>query len=178
MPETSSATREASAPPAPRFPVPGYGAPGHPYGYGYPADALAPTLRDRALYERDLDRMYHINKDERDSAIASQGAIEKELFATKGVMQGILAEKEQVEDTLHQAKDAGEQLKRQFELALCTSVAERKEYETTVATMHAERDQERAAAAARFAVATEEYQSKNAVITKEYETQLASQQER
>merc|ERR1711998_417919 len=153
--------------PGPMFPV----APYNDFGAGS-------ALRDRALYERDLDRMYHINKEERDSAIASQGAIEKELFATKGVMQGILAEKEQVEDTLHQVKDAGEQLKRQFELALCTSVAERKEYETTVATMHAERETERASAAARLASTVEEYQSKIAVLTKEYETQLASQQER
>jgi chromosome segregation ATPase len=122
--------------------------------------------------------MYHINKEERDSAIASQGAIEKELFATKGVMQGILAEKEQVEDTLHQARDAGEQLKRQFELALCTSVAERKEYETTVATINSEREAERASSAMRLQSSVEEYQSKIAILTKEYETQLASQQER
>lgn len=171
-------------------PFPGYGYPGVPAalapGYGHPgygAGAMVDPAyglphRDRGIYERDLDRMYHINKEERDGAIASQGAIEKELFATKGVMQGILAEKEQVEDTLHQARDAGEQLKRQFELALCTSVAERKEYETTVATMHAEREQERASAAARHQVTVEEYQSKIAVLTKEFETQLASQQER
>ena len=111
-----------------------------------------------------------------------QVAIEKELFATKGVMQGVLAEKEQVEDTLHQVKDAGEQMKRQFELALCTSVAERKEYETTVATVYAEREAERAAAASRLGCTVEEYQSKVAVLTKEYETQyetqLSSQQER
>ena len=33
----------------------------------------------------------------------SQGALEKELYATKGVMQSVLAEKEQTEDTLMQA---------------------------------------------------------------------------
>merc|ERR1712195_365026 len=165
----SASVYEAAAP-SPYYPV-------LPPPVGYDPGAMT-TLRDRALYERDLDRMFHINKEERDGAIASQGAIEKELFATKGVMQGILAEKEQVEDTLHQARDAGEQLKRQFELALCTSVAERKEYETTVATMHAEREAERAAAAARHQVTVEEYQSKIAVLTKEFETQLASQQER
>merc|ERR1712195_197936 len=130
----SASVYEAAAP-SPYYPV-------LPPPVGYDPGAMT-TLRDRALYERDLDRLYHINKEERDGAIASQGAIEKELFATKGVMQGVLAEKEQVEDTLHQVKDAGEQLKRQFELALCTSVAERKEYETTVATMHAEREAER-----------------------------------
>merc|ERR1712166_535930 len=176
--EGMSAQRETKQSSASR-PFPGALAP----GYGYPPPAVMdPSYglphRDRAVYERDLDRMFHINKEERDGAIASQGAIEKELFATKGVMQGILAEKEQVEDTLHQARDAGEQLKRQFELALCTSVAERKEYETTVATMHAEREQERASAAARHQVTVEEYQSKIAVLTKEYETQLSSQQER
>merc|ERR1712086_329407 len=154
----SASVYEAAAP-SPYYPV-------LPPPVGYDPGAMT-TLRDRALYERDLDRLYHINKEERDGAIASQGAIEKELFATKGVMQGVLAEKEQVED-------AGEQLKRQFELALCTSVAERKEYETTVATMHAER----AAAASRLGCTVEEYQSKVAVLTKEYETQLSSQQER
>merc|ERR1712086_1043912 len=165
----SASVYEAAAP-SPYYPV-------LPPPVGYDPGAMT-TLRDRALYERDLDRLYHINKEERDGAIASQGAIEKELFATKGVMQGVLAEKEQVEDTLHQVKDAGEQLKRQFELALCTSVAERKEYETTVATMHAEREAERAAAASRLGCTVEEYQSKVAVLTKEYETQLSSQQER
>merc|ERR1711957_18552 len=154
----SASVYEAAAP-SPYYPV-------LPPPVGYDPGAMT-TLRDRALYERDLDRLYHINKEERDGAIASQGAIEKELFATKGVMQGVLAEKEQVEDTLHQVKDAGEQLKRQFELALCTSVAERKEYETTVATMHAER----AADASRLGCTVEEYQSKVAVLTKEYETQ-------
>merc|ERR1712086_155870 len=154
----SASVYEAAAP-SPYYPV-------LPPPVGYDPGAMT-TLRDRALYERDLDRLYHINKEERDGAIASQGAIEKELFATKGVMQGVLAEKEQVED-------AGEQLKRQFELALCTSVAERKEYETTVATMGAER----AAAASRLGCTVEEYQSKVAVLTKEYETQLSSQQER
>ena len=109
---------------------------------------------------------------------SAQGAIEKELFATKGVMQGVLAEKEQVEDTLHQVKDAGEQMKRQFELALCTSVAERKEYETAVVTTHAEREVERAVAASRLGCNGEEYQSKVDVLTKEYETQLSSEQER
>merc|ERR1712086_304486 len=158
----SASIYEAAAP-SPYYPV-------LPPPVGYDPGAMT-TLRDRALYERDLDRLYHINKEERDGAIASQGAIEKELFATKGVMQGVLAEKEQVEDTLHQVKDAGEQLKRQFELALCTSVAERKEYETTVATMHAEREAERAAAASRLGCTVEEYQSKVAVLTKEYETQ-------
>merc|ERR1712028_268633 len=98
----SASVYEAAAP-SPYYPV-------LPPPVGYDPGAMT-TLRDRALYERD-------------GAIASQGAIEKELFATKGVMQGVLAEKEQVEDTLHQVKDAGEQLKRQFELALCTSVAE------------------------------------------------------
>merc|ERR1712127_654593 len=165
----SASVYEAAAP-SPYYPV-------LPPPVGYDPGAMT-TLRDRALYERDLDRLYHINKEERDGAIASQGAIEKELFATKGVMQGVLAEKEQVEDTLHQVKDAGEQLKRQFELALCTSIAERKEYETTVATMHAEREAERAAAASRLGCTVEEYQSKVAVLTKEYETQLSSQQER
>jgi len=165
----SASVYEAAAP-SPYYPV-------LPPPVGYDPGAMT-TLRDRALYERDLDRLYHINKEERDGAIASQGAIEKELFATKGVMQGVLAEKEQVEDTLHQVKDAGEQLKRQFELALCTSVAERKEYETTVATMHAEREAERAAVASRLGCTVEEYQSKVAVLTKEYETQLSSQQER
>merc|ERR1712166_1146194 len=165
----SASVYEAAAP-SPYYPV-------LPPPVGYDPGAMT-TLRDRALYERDLDRLYHINKEERDGAIASQGAIEKELFATKGVMQGVLAEKEQVEDTLHQVKDAGEQLKRQFELALCTSVAERKEYETTVATMHAEREAERAAAASRLGCTVEEYQSKVAVLTKEYETQLSSQKEK
>merc|ERR1711865_610802 len=154
----SASVYEAAAP-SPYYPV-------LPPPVGYDPGAMT-TLRDRALYERDLDRLYHINKEERDGAIAS-----------KGVMQGVLAEKEQVEDTLHQVKDAGEQLKRQFELALCTSVAERKEYETTVATMHAEREAERAAAASRLGCTVEEYQSKVAVLTKEYETQLSSQQER
>merc|ERR1712028_87738 len=149
----SASVYEAAAP-SPYYPV-------LPPPVGYDPGAMT-TLRDRALYERDLDRLYHINKEERDGAIASQGAIEKE----------------QVEDTLHQVKDAGEQLKRQFELALCTSVAERKEYETTVATMHAEREAERAAAASRLGCTVEEYQSKVAVLTKEYETQLSSQQER
>merc|ERR1712166_1213611 len=165
----SASVYEAAAP-SPYYPV-------LPPPVGYDPGAMT-TPRDRALYERDLDRLYHINKEERDGAIASQGAIEKELFATKGVMQGVLAEKEQVEDTLHQVKDAGEQLKRQFELALCTSVAERKEYETTVATMHAAREAERAAAASRLGCTVEEYQSKVAVLTKEHETQLSSQQER
>merc|ERR1712166_1569214 len=123
----SASVYEAAAP-SPYYPV-------LPPPVGYDPGAMT-TLRDRALYERDLDRLYHINKEERDGAIASQGAIEKELFATKGVMQGVLAEKEQVEDTLHQVKDAGEQLKRQFELALCTSVAERKGYETRITVLN------------------------------------------
>merc|ERR1712086_313454 len=160
----SASIYEAAAP-SPYYPV-------LPPPVGYDPGAMT-TLRDRALYEHDLDRLYHINKEERDGAIASQGAIEKELFATKGVMQGVLAEKEQVEDTLHQVKDAGEQLKRQFELALCTSVAERKEYETTVATMHAEREAERAAAASRLGCTVEEYESQLSSQQERYETRIA-----
>merc|ERR1711935_201889 len=154
-----------------------------PYGYGAPAYGYDPALagtvaRDRQVYERDLDRLYTLNKDERDSAISTQGAIEKELFATKGVMQGVLAEKEQTEDTLMQVKEAGETLKRQFELALCTSVAERKEYETTVENLHSQREQQRQAASCKLATTSEQYETKVHVLTSEYETKIATQVER
>merc|ERR1711939_406257 len=159
-----------------------YGA--GPYGaYGAPAYAYDPALastlvRDRQVYERDLDRLYTLNKDERDSAIATQGALEKELYATKGVMQSVLAEKEQTEDTLMQVKEAGETLKRQFELALCTSVAERKEYETTVENLHNQMDQQRQAAATKLGTTKESYDTKIAVLTHEYDTKLDVSRER
>merc|ERR1719178_652570 len=113
-----------------------------------------------------------------DPAISTQGALEKELYATKGVMQSVLAEKEQTEDTLMQVKEAGETLKRQFELALCTSVAERKEYETTVENLHAQMDQQRMAAASKLGATVEQFETKITVLTKEYETKLATQMER
>merc|ERR1711998_383496 len=155
-----------------------------PYGaYGPPSYAYDPALastlvRDRQVYERDLDRLYTLNKDERDSAVATQGALEKELYATKGVMQSVLAEKEQNEDTLMQVKEAGETLKRQFELALCTSVAERKEYETTVESLHAQMDSQRQAAASKLGATVEQFETKIAVLQKEYETKLATQMHR
>merc|ERR1712022_70326 len=105
----------------------------------------------------------------RQSAVATQGALEKELYATKGVMQSVLAEKEQTEDPLMQVKEAGETLKRQFELALCTSVAERKEYETTVESLHAQMDSQRQAAASKLGATVEQFETKIAVLTKEYE---------
>merc|ERR1711907_854794 len=111
-----------------------------------------------------------LNKDGRDSAIATQGALEKELYATKGVMQSVLAEKEQTEDTLMQVKEAGETLKRQFELALCTSVAERKEYETTIENLHNQMEQQRQAAASKLSSTTETFETKISLITSEYET--------
>merc|ERR1719460_2070949 len=157
--------------------MPPYGAYGAP-SYAYDP-ALASTLvRDRQVYERDLDRLYTLNKDERDSAISTQGALEKELYATKGVMQSVLAEKEQTEDTLMQVKEAGETLKRQFELALCTSVAERKEYETTVENLHNQMDQQRQAAASKLGATVEQFETKIAVLTSEYETKLATTVER
>jgi len=130
------------------------------------------------VYERDLDRLYTLNKDERDSAIATQGALEKELYATKGVMQSVLAEKEQTEDTLMQVKEAGETLKRQFELALCTSVAERKEYETTIENLHNQMEQQRQAAATKLGTTKESYDTKIAVLTHEYDTKLDVSRER
>ena len=63
-------------------------------------------------------------------------------------------------------KEAGETLKRQFELALCTSVAERKEYETTVENLHAQMDQQRMAAASKLGITVEKYETKIAVLTK------------
>jgi hypothetical protein len=136
---------------------------------------MAGTLvRDRQVYERDLDRLYTLNKDERDAAISTQGALEKELYATKGVMQSVLAEKEQTEDTLMQVKEAGETLKRQFELALCTSVAERKEYETTVENLHNQMEQQRQAASSKLSSTTETYETKIHLLTSEYETKLAN----
>ena len=92
--------------------------------------------------------------------VSVQGALEKELYATKGVMQSVLAEKEQTEDTLMQVKEAGEPLKRQFELALCTSVAERKEYETTVENLHNQMDQQRQAAASKLGSTVEQFETK------------------
>jgi len=157
--------------------MPPYGAYGAP-SYAYDP-ALASTLvRDRQVYERDLDRLYTLNKDERDSAIATQGALEKELYATKGVMQSVLAEKEQTEDTLMQVKEAGETLKRQFELALCTSVAERKEYETTIENLHNQMEQQRQAAATKLGTTKEAYDTKIAVLTHEYDTKLDVSRER
>merc|ERR1719453_48735 len=167
--------QQAAAPFPPPAPYPGMlAAP----AYGFDP-ALASTLvRDRQVYERDLDRLYTLNKDERDSAIATQGALEKELYATKGVMQSVLAEKEQTEDTLMQVKEAGETLKRQFELALCTSVAERKEYETTVENLHAQMETQRQAAASKLGATVEQFETKIAVLQKEYETKLATQMQR
>ena len=92
-------------------------------------------------------------------------------------MQGFLAQKEQVEDTLHQVKDAGEQLKRQFELALCTIVAERKEYETFVATMHVTRGRTRGRCFPSW-LHCRGVPEQDCCAIKEYETQLSSQQER
>merc|ERR1711935_1122344 len=163
----------------------GYGYPAAPYpgmvappAYGYDPALASSLVRDRQVYERDLDRLYTLNKDERDSAISTQGALEKELYATKGVMQSVLAEKEQTEDTLMQVKEAGETLKRQFELALCTSVAERKEYETTVENLHNQMDQQRQAASCKLATTSEQYETKVHVLTSEYETKIATQVER
>jgi len=159
-----------------------YGA--APYGgFGAPAYAYEPGLantmvRDRGVYERDLDRLYTLNKDERDSAISTQGALEKELYATKGVMQSVLAEKEQTEDTLMQVKEAGETLKRQFELALCTSVAERKEYETTVETLHNQMEQQRQAASSKLGATVEQYETKIASLESEMATALSTTTQR
>jgi hypothetical protein len=151
-----------------------YGAPAYAYD-----PAMASTLvRDRQVYERDLDRLYTLNKDERDAAVSTQGALEKELYATKGVMQSVLAEKEQTEDTLMQVKEAGETLKRQFELALCTSVAERKEYETTVENLHNQMDQQRQGSSARLGTTVQEFETKIATLTDEYSTKIATQTER
>jgi len=80
-------------------------------------------------------------------------------------MQSVLAEKEQTEDTLMQVKEAGETLKRQFELALCTSVAERKEYETTVENLHNQMDQQRQAAASKLGSVVEQFETKVKQIT-------------
>jgi len=135
-------------------------------------------VRDRQVYERDLDRLYSLNKEERDSAVSTQGALEKELYATKGVMQSVLAEKEQTEDTLMQVKEAGETLKRQFELALCTSVAERKEYETTVENLHNSMEQQRQGSAAKLGTTVQEFETKIATLTDEYSTKIATQCER
>jgi chromosome segregation ATPase len=151
---------------------------GGPASYAFDPALGGSLVRDRQVYERDLDRLYTLNKDERDAAISTQGALEKELYATKGVMQSVLAEKEQTEDTLMQVKEAGETLKRQFELALCTSVAERKEYETTVENLHAQMDQQRMAAASKLGATVEQFETKINVLTKEYETKLATQMER
>merc|ERR1719331_573817 len=153
MPETTTTTAPATVP---------YG---YPSPYGAPAYAFEPALasslvRDRQVYERDLDRLYTLNKEERDAAVSTQGALEKELYATKGVMQSVLAEKEQTEDTLMQVKEAGETLKRQFELALCTSVAERKEYETTIENLHNQMEQQRQAAATKLGTTKESYDTK------------------
>jgi len=84
----------------------------------------------------------------------------------------VLAEKEQTEDTLMQVKEAGETLKRQFELALCTSVAERKEYETTIENLHNQMEQQRQAAATKLGTTKESYDTKIAVLTHEYDTKL------
>merc|ERR1712093_688361 len=149
----------------------GYGGMG-PYA-GYDPALGASLVRDRQAYERDLDRLYSLNKDERDAAISTQGALEKELYVTKGVMQSVLAEKEQTEDTLMQVKEAGETLKRQFELALCTSVAERKEYETTVENLHSQMEQQRQAAASKLGATVEQFETKISTLTREYETKLA-----
>merc|ERR1719399_2746574 len=170
MPET---TTPSAAPTYPYGPL-GVGAP----GYAYDPALAASLVRDRQVYERDLDRLYTLNKDERDAAVSTQGALEKELYATKGVMQSVLAEKEQTEDTLMQVKEAGETLKRQFELALCTSVAERKEYETTVENLHNQMDQQRQAAASKLGSTVEQFETKIAVLTSEYETRLATTVER
>lgn len=183
MPATDSKGSETAA----REALLRHSALAHPYGYGpyggAPAYAHEPALahglvRDRQVYERDLDRLYSLNKDERDSAVATQGALEKELYATKGVMQSVLAEKEQTEDTLMQVKEAGETLKRQFELALCTSVAERKEYETTVENLHNQMDQQRQAAASKLGATVEQFETKISTLTREYETKLATTVER
>merc|ERR1711998_397172 len=155
-----------------------------PYGaYGPPSYAYDPALagtmvRDRQVYERDLDRLYTLNKEERDAAVSTQGALEKELYATKGVMQSVLAEKEQTEDTLMQVKEAGETLKRQFELALCPSVAERKEYETTIENLHNQMEQQRQAAASKLGSTVESFETKISVLSSEYETKLATTVER
>jgi len=146
--------------------------------YGPAAAAYDPVRRDRGVYERDLDRLYSLNKDERDSAISTQGALEKELYATKGVMQSVLAEKEQTEDTLMQVKEAGETLKRQFELSLCTSVAERKEYETTVENLHNAMEQQRQEATVKLSITVEQFETKIAALTREYETKIATTVER
>ena len=55
---------------------------------------------------------------------AGHCGIERELYAAKRVMQSVLAEREEMEDTLMQVKEAGETLKRQLVLTLCTSGAE------------------------------------------------------
>merc|ERR1711998_424839 len=173
-PLRESFLRQSAGVPLGVAPYGAYGAPSYAYD-----PALASTLvRDRQVYERDLDRLYTLNKDERDSAIATQGALEKELYATKGVMQSVLAEKEQTEDTLMQVKEAGETLKRQFELALCPSVAERKEYETTVENLHNQMEQQRQAAATKLGTTTEQYESRIATIIQEYEVKLATQTDR
>jgi chromosome segregation ATPase len=153
-------------------PYGGFGIP-PPYFAGEPALAHS-LIRDRQIYEHDLDRLYTLNKDERDAAISTQGALEKELYATKGVMQSVLAEKEQTEDTLMQVKEAGETLKRQFELALCTSVAERKEYETTVENLHGQMEQQRLAASSKLGSTVEQFETKIAAMTREYETKLST----
>merc|ERR1711998_436148 len=173
-PLRESFLRQSAGVPLGVAPYGAYGAPSYAYD-----PALASTLvRDRQVYERDLDRLYTLNKDERDSAIATQGALEKELYATKGVMQSVLAEKEQTEDTLMQVKEAGETLKRQFELALCTSVAERKEYETTIENLHNQMEQQRQAAATKLGTTKESYDTKIAVLTHEYDTKLDVSRER
>merc|ERR1719453_1055689 len=167
--------QQAAAPFPPPAPYPGMlAAP----AYGFDPALGTALVRDRQVYERDLDRLYTLNKDERDAAISTQGALEKELYATKGVMQSVLAEKEQSEDTLMQVKEAGETLKRQFELSLCTSVAERKEYETTVENLHAQMDSQRQAAASKLGATVEQFETKIAALTREYETKIATTVER
>merc|ERR1711998_136083 len=173
-PLRESILRQSAGMPFGQAPYGVYGAPSYAYD-----PALASTLvRDRQVYERDLDRLYTLNKDERDAAVSTQGALEKELYATKGVMQSVLAEKEQTEDTLMQVKEAGETLKRQFELALCPSVAERKEYETTVENLHNQMEQQRQAAATKLGTTKESYDTKIAVLTHEYDTKLDVSRER
>merc|ERR1711998_416614 len=173
-PLRESFLRQSAGVPLGVAPYGAYGAPSYAYD-----PALASTLvRDRQVYERDLDRLYTLNKDERDSAVATQGALEKELYATKGVMQSVLAEKEQPEDTLMQVKEAGETLKRQFELALCTSVAERKEYETTVENLHNSMERQRQGSAAKLGTTVQEFETKIATLTDEYSTKIATQTER
>jgi len=75
-------------------------------------------------------------------------------------------------------KEAGETLKRQFELALCTSVAERKEYETTVENLHNQMEQQRQVAASKVGCTVEQFETKITVLSQEYDTKLATTVER